>query len=296
MKQLSSDHWGDSVAGIAADTGELVLGIDPAAARVPFTFSPSPDSANWIDAYVDTLLSAAASHVGIVKFQSAYFEALGVSGIAALSRSIRRAKTQGFCVILDAKRGDIGSTAAAYATAYLTPASKGGSDLEVDCMTVNPFLGPDSLEPFIDCARVYGKGLFVQVKNSNPGSAWLQDQLIGDERVSDRVGSLVEHWAIRTRGTSGLGNVGAVVGVTYPEDGQRLRAIMPHAIFLAPGFGLQGGRAEDVKSMRRETGDGVLLPVSRSVCDLAPEERGMDDGEDHGLVQRRLADIARQIA
>lgn len=296
MTQMSSGHWGDLVAGITATTGELVLGIDPDAARAPRAFAPSAGNANWIDAYVETLLSAATRHAGIVKFQSAYFEALGSSGVAALSRVVHRARSKGFAVILDAKRGDIGSTAAAYATAYLTPARKGGTDLEVDCMTVNPFLGPDSLEPFVDCARHYGKGLFVQVKNSNPGSAWLQDQLIGDERVSDRVGRLVDRWATQTRGSSELGNVGAVVGVTYPQDGLRLRAIMRDAIFLAPGFGMQGGRAEDIKLMRRESGNGVLLPVSRSVCDVAPEERGIVADEYHDLVQRRLADIAKQIA
>lgn len=296
MAQLSTDHWGDLVAGITDEVGELVLGIDPVAGRVPYVFKPETGDADWLDDYVATLLSAATGHTAIVKFQSAFFEALGSSGVAALGRAIRRARATGFAVILDAKRGDIGATAAAYATAYLTPAHKGGSDLEVDCMTVNPFLGPDSLEPFVDCARDYGKGLFVQVKNSNPGSGWLQDQMIGDERVSDRVGRLVDGWAAETRRNSGLGNVGAVVGVTYPQDGERLRRIMPTAIFLAPGFGTQGGRAEDIKPMRRENGNGVLLPVSRSVCDVPLEDRDVSRDDYHDLVRQRLVTIAKQVA
>lgn len=290
------ENWGDLVARITAEVSELVLGIDPVPARVPRVFKPDTSNADWLDDYVAALLSAAASQAGIVKFQSACFEALGSSGVAALSRAIRLARLKGFAVILDAKRGDIGVTAGAYATAYLTPADKGGTDLEVDCMTVNPFLGPDSLDPFVDCARDYGKGLFVQVKNSNPGAGWLQDQMIGNERVSDRVGRLVNRWADQTRGNSGLGNVGAVVGVTYPQDGVRLRTIMPNAIFLAPGFGTQGGRAADVKLMRRSSGNGVLLPVSRSVCDVALEDRDITTENYHDLVRQRLADIlAKQV-
>lgn len=295
MPPMSAEHWGDLVAHITVDIGELVLGVDPVAGRVPFVFKPHTGDAEWLDPYIETLLSAATGQVGVVKFQSAYFEALGSSGVAALSRAIGRARSKGFAVILDAKRGDIGATATAYATAYLTPAHKGGTDLEVDCITVNPFLGPDSLEPFVDCARDYGKGLFVQVKNSNPGSGWLQDQMVGEERVSDRVGRLVDEWAAQTRGNSGLGNVGAVVGVTYPQDGARLRTVMPDAIFLAPGFGAQGGRAEDVNLMRRGTGNGVLLPVSRSVCDVAPQERDIAADDYHDLVRRRLVDIGKQL-
>jgi len=296
MAQIGAEHWGDLVARITVEVGELVLGVDPVAARVPYVFKPHADDTDWLDDYVDTLLSAATGYAGIVKFQSAFFEAFGSSGVVALSRAIRRARSMGFAVILDAKRGDIGATAAAYATAYLTPASKGGTDLEVDCITVNPFLGPDSLEPFVDCSRDYGKGLFVQVKNSNPGSGWLQDQMIGEECVSDRVGRLVDEWADQTRGTSGLGNVGAVVGVTYPHDGARLRMVMPNAVFLAPGFGTQGGRAEDVNLMRRASGNGVLLPVSRSVCDVALEDRDIAAEDYHDLVQRRLAAITKQVS
>lgn len=286
-------HWGDRVAEITADAGELVLGIDPVAARIPYVFEPQAADAGWLDGYVEALLSAADGYVGIVKFQSAFFEALGSAGVAALSRGIRRARSAGFAVIADVKRGDIGSTAAAYATAYLTPAHKGGSDLEADCITVNPFLGPDSLEPFVDCARRYGKGVFVQVKNSNPGSGWLQDQMVDGERVSDRVGHLVQDWAVETRGVSGLGCVGAVVGVTYPQDGASLREVMPDAIFLAPGLGVQGGRVEDVEVMCRQEGGGVLLPVSRSVCDVQDRHIALGDYRDH--VRRQLGRIWRQL-
>lgn len=294
MTQSTYPHWGDRVAQISAETGELVLGVDPVPERIPRVFRPTTSDAEWLDDYIETLLSAAKGLVGVVKYQSAYFEALGSPGICALSRCIRRARALNFAVILDAKRGDIGATGAAYALAYLTPAAHGGSDLEVDCMTVNPFLGPDSLEPFIECARRYGKGVFVQVKNSNPGSGWLQDRLVGSQRVSDLVGRLVADWSAQTLGVSGLSSVGAVVGVTYPEDGARLRTVMPDSIFLAPGYGAQGGRSEDVAVMRRATGDGVLVPVSRSVCDVA--DLGIAQSEYHDVVAERLMRIGELVA
>jgi len=132
-------------------------------------------------------------------------------------------------------------------------------------MTINPFLGPDTLEPFVKCASKYGKGLFVLVKTSNPGSGWLQDQEIDGACVSDRIARLVAEKAAETKGASGLGAVGAVVGATYPEDSKRLRSIMPDSIILAPGLGAQGGKAEDIQALRRQGASGVLVPVSRGI-------------------------------
>lgn len=260
-------HWADFVAEKTRTHGELVVGIDPALQDIPSVFRKQASSdAEAVRTYVEFLLFHIDDQVGFVKFQSAFFEAFGARGVAVLAHSIAEAKNRSMGVILDAKRGDIGSTASAYAQAYLTPASSGSkSDLEVDCLTVNPFLGPDTLEPFVNCASKHGKGLFVLVKTSNPGAGWLQDKIIDGICVSDRIAELIAKWADETRGASGLSLVGAVVGATFPEDGARLRRLMPDSILLAPGLGAQGGKPEDIAALRRPGLSGVLVPVSRGV-------------------------------
>ena len=146
----------------------------------------------WIGRFVDFMIESIEGRVGFVKFQSAYFEACGLAGLTALSAGIKKARAAGIGVILDAKRGDIGATASAYARAYLTPASAGGSgDFEADCLTVNPLMGPDTLEPFVECANRFGKGLFVLCRTSNPGAGWLQDKMTGNRLVSDRLADLI---------------------------------------------------------------------------------------------------------
>ena len=217
-------HWGDTVKSGIEAIGSLVLGIDPAPGHAPHSLANEPD--RFLERYTTTLLDGAEGKLGFVKFQSAHFEAFGSGGIASLARCIAIARERKFAVILDAKRGDIGSTAEAYARAYLVP---GGSDLEVDCLTINPFLGPETLEPFVDCARDYGKGLFVLVKTSNPGSGWLQDQAIDGVSVSGHVARIVAAWADETLGDHGVGAVGAVVGATYPSQAEQLRAAMPRS-------------------------------------------------------------------
>lgn len=258
-------HWGDLVTERVASVGALAVGIDPVLDDIPLCFrTDAPDRAAALDAYVACVLDAIRGATGFVKFQSAFFEAFGSAGVVSLAKAIARAREHGFAIILDAKRGDIGSTSAAYAKAYLTPSSVHGSDLEVDCMTVNPFLGPDSVEPLVECSQRFGKGLFILAKTSNPGAGWLQDEKIQGERVSDRIAHLIAEWGRLARGASGMSAVGAVVGVTYPEDGRRLRRIMPDAVFLAPGIGPQGGTPAAVHSLRRN-GGGVVVPVSRAV-------------------------------
>jgi len=173
-------HWGDFVAEKIKMHGELVLGIDPVFEDIPVVFKyPEKSPAEVLADYVSFLLDILSDQIGLVKFQSAFFEAFGADGIKILANGIYSAKQKGIGVILDAKRGDIGSTAAAYANSYLTPKNAGSnSNLEVDCLTVNPFLGPDTLTPFVECSIKYGKGLFILVKTSNPGAGWLQDKVI----------------------------------------------------------------------------------------------------------------------
>ncbi len=264
-------HWGDTVKSTIEAVGSLILGIDPAPDHAPRAMLEQSD--HFLERYTTALLDNAEGKVGFVKFQSAYFEAFGSTGVASLARCIAIAREREFAVILDAKRGDIGSTAEAYARAYLVP---GGSDLEVDCLTVNPFLGPETLEPFVNCARDYGKGLFVLVKTSNPGSGWLQDQSINDASVSARVAEIVTGWADETLGDHGIGAVGAVVGATYPPQGRQLRAIMPRSVFLAPGLGAQGGDPRAISALATPTGP-VLISASRGVAAIDDRDMSLDD-------------------
>ena len=256
-------HWGDLVSAKVAAYGQLVLGIDPAPEHAPLALSTGP--APFLSRYTETLMVAAHGLVGFVKFQSAFFEAFGSEGVSELARAIAVAKELDYAVILDAKCGDIGSTAEAYAKAYLTPAHSGGTDLEVDCLTVNPFLGPKTMEPFVARARDFGKGLFVLVKTSNPDSGWLQDQRVNGGSVSELVAELVARWAEATLGISGVGAVGAVVGATYPEQARRLRKLMPRSAFLAPGLGSQGGDASALSAATTKHGP-VLVGASRGIA------------------------------
>src|SRR5215813_13841445 len=201
-------HWGDLVAAKVAAHGQLVLGIDPAPEHAPL--APSAGPIPILRRYTELLMVAAYGRVGFVKFQSVFFEAFGSNGVVELARAIALAKELGYAVIMDAKRGDIGSTAEVYAQAYLSPAHAGGTDLEVDCLTVNPFLGSATMESFVARAQNFGKGLFVLVKTSNPDSGWLQDQRLVSGSVSELLAELVARWAEATIGGSGVGAVGAV--------------------------------------------------------------------------------------
>jgi len=256
-------HWGDLVSLKVAVHGQLVLGIDPAPDHAPLALSAG--ASPFLRRYTEVLMDAAHALVGFVKFQSAFFEAFGSEGVSELARAIAVAKELDYAVILDAKRGDIGSTAEAYARAYLSPAHAGGTDLEVDCLTVNPFLGPETIEPFVARARDFGKGLLVLVETSNPGSGWLQDQPLEEGSVSELLAGLVARWAEATMGTSGVGAVGAVVGATYPEEASRLRKLMPRSTFLAPGLGAQGGDASALTALATKTGP-VLVSASRGIA------------------------------
>jgi orotidine-5'-phosphate decarboxylase len=281
-------HWGDEVNDRIERFGALVLGIDPSADQAPHALLTDPD--RFLVRQVDALLDAAQGRVGFVKFQSAHFEAWGSAGVASLARAMRAAKERGFAVILDAKRGDIGSTAEAYARAYLDP---GASDLEADCLTVNPFMGPDTLEPFVQRARDHGKGLFVLVKTSNPGSGWLQDRDLGAANVSAHVAGLIAGWAEETRGASGVSAIGAVVGATYPEQGRALRAILPRSVFLAPGLGAQGGDGAASAALATPTGP-VLVSASRGIAAVA--DRTIPHEAYEALLRDRIAHFQAVIA
>ena len=260
---MESRPWVEIVESNVRQFGELVVGVDPSLPDLPRFFEQG-DAKSWIDSYVNFILDAAEEHVGFVKFQSAYFEAGGLVGLSALSSGMKRAKAAGMGVILDAKRGDIGATAAAYARAYLTPLSDGGTgDFEADCLTINPLMGPDTLGPFLECANRFGKGLFVLCRTSNPGAGWLQDKMAGNRLISDRVADLIGGMAVTD--ASSLSPIGAVIGATVPNEGRRLRHLLPRSIILAPGLGAQGGDAASIHSLRGTRPGDLLVPVSRGL-------------------------------
>jgi orotidine-5'-phosphate decarboxylase len=283
---MAAETWTEIVETNVLAYGEIVVGIDPYLPDVPAAFEQK-DGTDWLPRYLDFILETTIGEVGFVKFQSAFFEAYGLAGLNALSWAMKRARAAGMGVILDAKRGDIGSTAAAYARAYLTPASAGGSgDFEADCLTVNPMMGPDTLEPFVDCVRKYGKGLFVLCRTSNPGAGWLQDRLTGNRIISDRLADLITAIGKDCVQNSYLNPVGAVVGATVPEEGRRLRHLLPNAIILAPGLGPQGGDPTALDALRGSRPGDLLVPVSRGL--LRAEDRTVSLDEYRRLVQERL--------
>ena len=205
-----------------------------------------------------------------IKPQLAFYEMFGIEGMKAFKETCKYAKEKGMIVIADAKRGDIGSTAKGYSNAYLGQTSIGNEKIEVfeniDFLTVNPYLGVDSITPFVeDCAK-YGKGIFVLVKTSNPSSGELQDlKLENGKTVYEHVASLVEKWGEDLRGKYGYSSVAAVVGATYPEQLKEIREKAPHTYFLIPGYGAQGGKAEDIALGFDENALGGIVNASRSL-------------------------------
>ncbi len=207
--------------------------------------------------------------VPAVKPQMAYYEMYGLAGLHALAETVSYAKEKGMYVILDGKRNDIGSTAEAYAAAYLgesaIDADAAWTDFPADALTVNPYLGTDGILPFVKQCEEKDKGIFVLVKTSNPSSGELQDLKIDENTLYERVAHLVNRWGMSTMGKSGYSGVGAVVGATYPQQISELRKIMPTTYFLVPGYGAQGGKAEDVARAFNPDGLGAIINASRSI-------------------------------
>jgi orotidine-5'-phosphate decarboxylase len=191
----------------------------------------------------------------------AFFEQLGPAGLAALHRVVAHARRRNLLVILDGKRNDIGSTASAYAQAYLGR----DSAWQGDALTVSPYLGDDSLTPFVETAVAQQAGIFVLVKTSNPGGKTFQDLTVNGRTLYTHVAQHVEQLASASAGESGYGAVGAVVGATYPQQLAELRELMPHTWFLVPGFGAQGGTAEDVQPAFDAHGLGAIVNSSRAI-------------------------------
>ncbi len=202
-----------------------------------------------------------------VKPQIAMYEQFGIPGLAAYKKTVDYCKSKGLIVIGDAKRGDIGSTSAAYAAAHLGRVKVGSAVLagfDTDFVTVNPYLGTDGVKPFVDVCTAEDKGIFVLVKTSNPSSGEFQDRLIDGRPLYELVADKVVEWGSASM-DGAYSNVGAVVGATYPEMSRILRRQMPNTYFLVPGYGAQGGTAEDLRYCFNEDGLGAIVNSSRGI-------------------------------
>lgn len=212
------------------------------------------------------IIEVVARLVPVVKPQVAFFEECGPAGMVALWNVMRAARKAGLLVICDAKRGDIGSTAEAYAQAYLADDGLGAGQGGVDALTVNPYLGKDTLEPFVRVAEKHDRGLYILVRTSNPGAKIFQDlQSTAGQTVYQSVAAVVEELANESRKSEPYGFVGAVVGATYPEELKELRETMPHVPLLIPGYGSQGAKAVDVAAGFGPSGVGAVVNSSRGI-------------------------------
>lgn len=210
-----------------------------------------------------------------VKPQIAMYEQFGVPGVEAFRKTVEYCKSKGLVVIGDVKRGDIGSTSAAYAAGHLGNVQVGNSRLTAfgeDFATVNPYLGTDGIKPFIDVCKEENKGLFILVKTSNPSSGEFQDRLIDGRPLYEWVGEKVAQWGETHMGES-YSYIGAVVGATYPEMGKVLRRVMPKSYILVPGYGAQGGKAADLKPYFNEDGLGAIVNSSRGIMAAYKQEK-----------------------
>ncbi len=270
----------------------LCAGFDPRLDAVPdFALRAAERENTTEDAvyraltdYFSAALDALADRVAAVKPNSAFFEALGLGGIRALISVGDMLRERKLPFILDAKRGDIGSTASAYSSAYLGRSKAFGRELslvEADALTVNPFLGFDTLEPLLSDCRSYGKGLFVLVKTSNPGSGALQGAAAGDMTVSERISAWLEETGVQLRGECGYSSIGAVVGATHPQEAAGLRKLMPNAFLLIPGMGAQGASAEDAIAgfSTRTPRGGAVVNVSRGLFSFSSKTVSKEEAQ-----------------
>jgi orotidine-5'-phosphate decarboxylase len=278
MATVAVTQFSDRLAAAVERSGSrLVVGLDPDVAQLPDEVDGD------VAAFCRGIVDAVAGSAVAVKPQSAFFEALGADGVRVFWDACAYARSAGLLVIADVKRGDIGSTAAAYAAAYVP---------RVDALTVNPYLGRDSLEPFVDACRREGAGLFCLVKTSNPGSADVQDAaLAGGRPLWEHVAELVRELGEELVGERGFSSVGAVLGATHPADVARARELLPRTPFLLPGIGAQGGEPAALAPAFAGGPAAALVSASRSVIYASS---GADWREAAGAEAERLSrEIAR---
>jgi len=254
----------------------IVVGLDPMLDYIPQhildkAYSEKGENiegvAEAIWQYNKGIIDATYDLIPAVKPQIAMYEQFGIEGLKVFKQTVDYCKEKDLVVIGDVKRGDIGSTSAAYATGHLGKVTIGGKDyrgFDEDFITVNPYLGSDGIKPFIDVCKQEDKGLFILVKTSNPSSGEFQDQLISGKPLYELVGKKVSEWGELHMGEA-YSYIGAVVGATYPEMGKILRELMPKTYILVPGYGAQGGKAQDLVNYFNKDGLGAIVNSSRGI-------------------------------
>ncbi len=291
------------IAKIEEKQAPVVVGLDPMLSYVPENLQKQA-----FDEYGETLRGAAEAVwlfnkaivdavcdlVPAVKPQSAMYEQFGVEGVEAFKRTVDYCHEKGLIVIGDVKRGDIGSTSAAYATGHLGSAQVGTQlcrGFDEDFVTVNPYLGSDGVEPFLKVCRQEKKGIFVLVKTSNPSSGEFQDRISDGRPLYEWVAEQVNAWGETCMGET-YSEVGAVVGATYPEQGLRLRERMPKTFILVPGYGAQGGRGSDLAGFFNKDGLGAIINSSRGIIAAWQQEAYASYGAEHFADASRAATLA----
>ena len=285
---------------ITKKNAPVVVGLDPNLGFIPEfikkkafeEFGESLEgAAEAVWQFNKAIVDATVDLIPAVKPQIAMYEQFGIPGLEVFKRTTQYCQEKGLLVIGDVKRGDIGSTSAAYAAAHLGQVkigSKTFAPFDEDFATVNPYLGSDGVKPFTDVCREAGKGIFVLVKTSNPSSGEFQDRKVDGKALYELIGQKVDEWGADLIGKSGYSAVGAVVGATYPEMGRVLRQVMPKAFILVPGYGAQGGKAEDLKVFFNPDGLGAIINSSRGIIAAWKKEPYAHFGEEG------FADASRQ--
>lgn len=288
------------VEKIKKTNAPIEVGLDPMLSYVPEFIKEKAykefgetleGAAEAIWQFNKAIVDATCDLIPAVKPQIAMYEQFGIEGLKVYKRTVDYCKEKGLVVIGDAKRGDIGSTSAAYATGHIGSVQVGSktySGFDTDFLTVNPYLGTDGVKPFVDVCNSHDRGLFVLVKTSNPSSGEFQDRLIDGRPLYEWVAEKVVEWGNASM-DGDYSNVGAVVGATYPEMSRILRNLMPHTYFLVPGYGAQGGTAEDLKHCFNKDGLGAVVNSSRGIIAAYKQEKYKKFGTEHFAEASRQA-------
>ena len=300
------------ISNIQKTKAPIVVGLDPMMNYIPQQVKEKAfqefgetleGAAEAIWQYNKEIVDCTCDLIPAVKPQIAMYEQFGIEGMKAFKKTVDYCKSKGLVVIGDVKRGDIGSTSAAYATGHLGKVQVGSktySAFDEDFATVNPYLGSDGIKPFMEVCKEEKKGLFILVKTSNPSSGEFQDQLIDGKPLYELVGEKVAQWGEECMGEQ-YSYIGAVVGATYPEMGKVLRKVMPKSYILVPGYGAQGGKGADLVHFFNEDGLGAIVNSSRSIIAAYKQEKYAKFGAEHfgeasrAAVEDMVADINQAL-
>ena len=300
------------ISNIQKTNAPIVVGLDPMLGYIPEHIQKKAyaefgetleGAAEAVWQYNKEIVDCTYDLIPAVKPQIAMYEQFGIEGLKAYKKTVDYCKEKGLVVIGDVKRGDIGSTSAAYAVGHLGKVQVGSrtyAAFDEDFATVNPYLGTDGIKPFLDVCRQEKKGIFILVKTSNPSSGEFQDQLIDGKPLYELVGEHVAKWGEECMGDT-YSYVGAVVGTTYPEMGKVLRKIMPKSFILVPGYGAQGGKGKDLVHFFNEDGLGAIVNSSRGIIAAYKQEKYAKFGAEHfgeasrAAVEDMAADIAQAL-